>query len=216
MGSVKKVWKNIASWWTDLSKYKKITLIILLFSVLTAVLVYSMRSNKTEYVPLFTKLDLQSSSKIVASLDDRGYTNYKLGENGTAILVPEKDVDRLRLDLAIDGALPDSGAGFELFDEAGYAMTDADRQILYQRALQGELERSIETLAEVSKARVHLALSEESIFKSSLADIVLCHTHFQEFCYNLIFFLSSDFGCIRYFIGHFMYHVFRQSFDNGG
>ncbi|NLA84710.1 MAG: flagellar M-ring protein FliF [Clostridiales bacterium] len=177
MGSVKKVWKNIASWWTDLSKYKKITLIILLFSVLTAVLVYSMRSNKTEYVPLFTKLDLQSSSKIVASLDDRGYTNYKLGENGTAILVPEKDVDRLRLDLAIDGALPDSGAGFELFDEAGYAMTDADRQILYQRALQGELERSIESLAEVSKARVHLALSEESIFmrekRPATASIIL-------------------------------------------
>jgi len=91
--------------------------------------------------------------------------------------VKADQVDRLRLDLAIDGILPDKGTGFELFDNASVTMTDSDRKILYQRALEGELERSIESLEEVERARVHIALAEDSIFikdkKPATASIIL-------------------------------------------
>ncbi|HHY81557.1 MAG TPA: flagellar M-ring protein FliF [Clostridiales bacterium] len=171
------IWTKITAGWGNLSMNKKISIIVLACSVVIAIIIFGMSMNKTEYVPIFTKLDIQDSSKIVAALDGNKFTDYKLEDNGTTILVPKKDVDRLRLDLAIDGALPNSGKGFELFDDSGYAMTDADRQILYQRALQGELERSIESLEEVEKARVHLALSRDTIFmkeqRPATASIIL-------------------------------------------
>ena len=177
MGNIVGIWNKLSGAWSKLSRAKKISFIIVLCSLIAAISVYSLSSNKTEYIPVFTNLDIQDSSQIVEKLDESKYTDYKIAENGTAILVPEKDVDRLRLDLAIDGVLPDSGEGFELFDKSSYAMTDADREILYQRALEGELQRSIQSLEEVDKARVHLALSEETIFmkeqKPATASIIL-------------------------------------------
>ena len=164
MGGLAEIWNRIKTSWSNLGRNKKIAIIVVLCSVFIAVLVFALTSNKTEYVPMFTNLDIQDSSEIVATLEGMNFTDYKIEDNGSTILVPKQNVDRLRLDLAIEGVLPDSGEGFELFDESSYAMTDADREILYQRALQGELERSIQSLEEVEKARVHLALSQESIF----------------------------------------------------
>ena len=178
MGKIVGIWNKLSGAWIKLSKVKKISFIIVLCSLIAAISVYSLSGNKkAEYVPLFTNLDIKDASQMVEKLDERKYTDYKIADNGTALLVPENDVDRLRLDLAIDGALPDSGEGFELFDKSNYAMTDADREILYQRALEGELQRSIQSLEEVDKARIHLALSEESIFmkeqKPATASIIL-------------------------------------------
>ena len=178
MGKIVGIWNKLSGAWIKLSKVKKISFIIVLCSLIAAISVYNLSGNKkAEYVPLFTNLDIKDASQMVEKLDERKYTDYKIADNGTALLVPENDVDRLRLDLAIDGALPDSGEGFELFDKSNYAMTDADREILYQRALEGELQRSIQSLEEVDKARIHLALSEESIFmkeqKPATASIIL-------------------------------------------
>ena len=178
MGKIVGIWNKLSGAWMKLSKAKKISFIIVLCSLIAAISVYSLSGNKkAEYVPLFTNLDIKDASQMVEKLDQRKYSDYKIAKNGTALLVPETDVDRLRLDLAIDGALPDSGEGFELFDKSNYAMTDADREILYQRALEGELQRSIQSLQEVDKARIHLALSEESIFmkeqKPANASIIL-------------------------------------------
>ncbi len=178
MGKIVGIWNKLSGAWIKWSKAKKTSFIIVLCSLIAAVSVYNLsRNKKAEYVPLFTNLDIKDASQMVEKLDQRKYSDYKIAKNGTALLVPETDVDRLRLDLAIDGALPDSGEGFELFDKSNYAMTDADREILYQRALEGELQRSIQSLQEVDKARIHLALSEESIFmkeqKPANASIIL-------------------------------------------
>ena len=143
MGKIVGIWNKLSGAWIKLSKVKKISFIIVLCSLIAAISVYSLSGNKkAEYVPLFTNLDIKDASQMVEKLDQRKYSDYKIAKNGTALLVPETDVDRLRLDLAIDGALPDSGEGFELFDKSNYAMTDADREILYQRALEGELQDS--------------------------------------------------------------------------
>ena len=177
MGDISSILNNIKTGWGNLGINKKIALVVILCSIVAALFYFGTFLNKTEYVPVFTNLDIRDSSEIVATLDGMKFTDYKIDKNGTTILVPENDVDRLRLDLAIDGVLPNSGEGFELFDNSNYAMTDADREILYQRALQGELERSIQSLEEVEKARVHLALSQDTIFmkeqKPATASIIL-------------------------------------------
>ncbi|HZK34814.1 MAG TPA: flagellar basal-body MS-ring/collar protein FliF [Bacillota bacterium] len=164
MGQLKDFFAKTRTKWGELSKSKRMSIIILLGSLLIAVLVFTLTLGKTEYVPVFTNLSMQDSAQIIESLEDQKFNNYRLADGGASILVPADNVDKLRIDLAMDGTLPNSGTGYELFDDTDYSMTDADRKIMYQRALQGELERSIQSLEEVERARVHLVLTEDSIF----------------------------------------------------
>ncbi|HCX64249.1 MAG TPA: flagellar M-ring protein FliF, partial [Eubacteriaceae bacterium] len=78
--------------------------------------------------------------------------------------VDEEHVDTYRLTLAMEGMMPENSTGYEIFDDTGMMVTDEDRKIMYQRALEGELQRSIMSLAEIQSSRVHLVMSEESIF----------------------------------------------------
>ena len=89
---------------------------------------------------------------------------FELTSDGTGILVPADQLDRARLDLASEG-MPTSGRlGFELFDKPNWAGSDFAEKVNYQRALEGELERTIQTLSEIEAARVHLVLPPESLF----------------------------------------------------
>ena len=164
MGRVKELLHKIKNGWSGLSKAKKYGIIIILCSLIIAMIIYYFVFGRVEYVPIFTNLDIEDSAEIVKALDERKITDYKVEDDGATILVPEDQVGKLRLDLAIDGVLPNGEQGFELFDNTDHAMTDEDREILYQRALQGELEKSIKSLEEVEDARVHLTLSEKTVF----------------------------------------------------
>ena len=164
MGKLKELIDRTKKGWSNLSRNKKLGIGIILSSIIIASLIYYFTIGRIKYVPIFTNLDIKDSSQIVQKLDEMKISNYRIDNGGRTILVSEKEVDKLRLDLAIHGILPNSGEGFELFDDTGFAITNEDRKILYQRALEGELQRSIMTLQEVDFARVHLALSEETIF----------------------------------------------------
>lgn len=119
---------------------------------------------RTTYAPLFTKLREGDAAVIVAELDRRK-VSYRLAEGGTAILVPEGQVDSVRLNV-LTGDLPLKGAvGFELFNKSDMGLSDFAQRINYQRALQGELARTIMTLDGVETARVHLSLGEDRIFR---------------------------------------------------
>jgi len=80
------------------------------------------------------------------------------------VLVPEDKVYELRLQLAGTGIVPSGGTGFELFDQTRLGMTDFERRLNYQRALQEELRRTIVAMEEVEQARVHLVIPESSVF----------------------------------------------------
>ena len=164
MGKLKEWINQFHEAWKELSNSKKISIAIFLSSLIIAAGVYYFTLGKVKYVPIFTNLDIKDSGQIVESLEAKNITKYKIEDSGSTILVSEKEVDKLRLDLAIDGALPNVGTGFELFDDTSFAITDEDRKILYQRALEGELQRSIVSLQEIDHARAHLAMSEETIF----------------------------------------------------
>jgi len=115
------------------------------------------------YVPLYTRLSAEDAGQIVEKLKAEKIP-YQLKEGGTVILVPEDKVYELRVALAKQG-LPAAGqVGFEIFDRSGLPGTQFSNKVNYQRALQGELSRTISAMEEIASARVHLVLPEENLF----------------------------------------------------
>ena len=123
--------------------------------------------SKPEYVPLYTNLETKDAGDVVNSLKEAGVP-YELLEDkkGATILVPATQVHNLRLDLASAG-LPRGNKGFELFDDSKLGVTEFQNKVNYLQALQGELTRTIEHLGSVDKARVHIVLPEDSLYKKN-------------------------------------------------
>ena len=123
--------------------------------------------SKPEYVPLYTNLETKDAGDVVNSLKEAGVP-YELLEDkkGATILVPATQVHNLRLDLAAAG-LPRGNKGFELFDDSKLGVTEFQNKVNYLQALQGELTRTIEHLGSVDKARVHIVLPEDSLYKKN-------------------------------------------------
>jgi len=122
--------------------------------------------GKPDYVPLFTKLDTRDAGEIANKLKDMKIP-YQIADNGTTLLVPSSEVYKVRLQLATEG-LPRGGVqGFEIFDKTNLTTTESQSKVQYLTALQGELTRTIEQLSEVEKARVHIVLPEDSLYKKN-------------------------------------------------
>lgn len=119
---------------------------------------------RVDYKPLFTELRPADAATIVADLE-RKKISYRLEQGGTTVLVPAELVDGTRLSLMTDDLPLKGTVGFELFNKSDMGLTDFAQKINYQRALQGELERTIMTLDGVESARVHLSMGEERIFR---------------------------------------------------
>ncbi|HEX3382519.1 MAG TPA: flagellar basal-body MS-ring/collar protein FliF [Paraburkholderia sp.] len=120
-------------------------------------------SRSPDYKVLYSNLSDRDGGSIIAALQQANIP-YKLSESGGAILVPAEQVHEMRLRLASQG-LPKSGSvGFELMDNQKFGISQFDEQINYQRALEGELERTIESISSVKSARVHLAIPKPSVF----------------------------------------------------
>lgn len=132
--------------------------------------------NRTDYRPLFTNLSAEDAGEIVKKLKD-AKTPYQITADGKGILVPSDKVYEMRLSLASEGLPQGGGVGFEIFDRKNFGMTEFVQKINYQRALQGELSRTISQLNGVEQARVHLVMPEKSLFqeneKPATASIVL-------------------------------------------
>lgn len=151
--------------WNKIDKKKKVTMVALFFGIILFISVYTYNSNKVNYVTLFKDLEFQDAGNIVSDLDLKKIS-YKLANNGRDILVDENVIDKYRLQLAMDGMMPENSSGFEIFDNIGLMVTEEDRKIMYQRALTGELQRSIMSIDGVNAAKVHLMMPVKSIFES--------------------------------------------------
>ena len=115
------------------------------------------------YRPLFTNLGREDVATIVEALGAEGVP-YRLEDGGGAVLVPADRLYALRLSLASRGIPAGGGVGFEIFDKQQLGQTDFVQRLNYQRALQGELARTIGELGGVESARVHVAMPERSAF----------------------------------------------------
>jgi len=152
--------------WQNLGKKERYMILgsaILIFSVILAWSFWW--GGRPDLVPLFTDLESKDAGEIIAKLKEMKVTN-EIGANGTAIMVPSKDVYRIRLDLASQG-LPRGNKGFEIFEQSKFGATEFQNKVNLVQALQGELARTIEQMPEVEKSRVHIVLSEDSLYKKN-------------------------------------------------
>jgi flagellar M-ring protein FliF len=122
------------------------------------------QARHVDYQLLFGNLATGDAAAVVARLKEQK-TPYRLEDGGKAIFIPADRVYETRLDLAGSGLPQGGGVGFEIFDKQSFGMTDFAQKINYQRALQGELARTIASLSPVEGARVHLALAEKRLFR---------------------------------------------------
>lgn len=121
---------------------------------------------RTDYQVLFADLKPQDAAQMTAELERQKIT-YRVSDDGSAILVDAAVVHATRLKLMGKDMPLHGAAGFELFNNGDFGMTEFAQKVNYQRALQGELTRTILALSEVRDARVHLALPEDGLFKRS-------------------------------------------------
>ncbi|MBF0370422.1 MAG: flagellar M-ring protein FliF [Magnetococcales bacterium] len=131
---------------------------------LTAIIWFATRPS---YKVLFSGLPEDEAGRVVAQLGKMNIP-YELTAGGSNIKIPEDKVYDTRLEMATMG-MPKKGVGvgFEIFDETNLVgMTDFMQRMNYQRALQGELARSVESIEQVHSARVHLVLPKRSLFVS--------------------------------------------------
>lgn len=155
--------------WQNTSNGKKAIVGVCLLIFIIAVGFSVQTATKPDMRPLFTGMDVQEAGAVVERLKE-SKIEYQITDNGTTILVSSKDLDQTRLDLANDG-LPTGGVvGFEALDATSFGETDTEQKAKYQRALQGELTRTIKQLDEVENARIHIVSPEPALFSEDEKD----------------------------------------------
>ncbi len=123
---------------------------------------------RTEFVPAYQNIRPSDASQIVAELDEAGIP-YRLENSGQDILVPEEKAAETRVIVAGSSISMGGTVGFELFNENDIGLTEFAQKINLQRAVQGELARTIMMMDGVEFARVHLAIPERTLFRSEQA-----------------------------------------------
>ena len=155
---------NFRKYWDELPERARMGLIAGTAAILVLMFLASYWVFRTEYQVLFSDLQPQDAASMIGELE-RMKIPYKLSEGEGKIQVDKSRVHETRLKLMGKGMSLNGNVGFEIFDKSDYGMTEYAQKINYQRALQGELARTISSIKEVKLARVHLVLPESSIFK---------------------------------------------------
>jgi flagellar M-ring protein FliF len=128
------------------------------------------------YKTLYANLSAKDAGQLVEKLKE-GSVPYRIAADGKALEVPEDRLYETRLALASQNLPLGGGVGFEVFDKNTFGVTDFTQQVNYQRALEGELARTISHLSEVQQARIHLVLPKEELYsareKAATASVVI-------------------------------------------
>ncbi|OAT79934.1 flagellar basal-body MS-ring/collar protein FliF [Desulfotomaculum copahuensis] len=149
--------------WQSLPRNRQILFSLAAAGLLAAVILLTVLVTRPVYAPLFTNLDPREAGNIANALQTMK-VSYRVEDQGKTIAVPAGQVYDTRIQLASKGVLADAGPGFSIFDKQNFGMTDAQFQVEYQRALQDELQRTINSMSEVQGSRVHLVLPKDSVF----------------------------------------------------
>lgn len=155
--------KGFASLIESIKADPKIPLIIAGAAAISIIVALLLWFRSPDYRVLLSNLSAKDGGDIVSQLTQMNVP-YQIADNGSAILVPADKVHELRLKLAQSGLPKGGNTGFELLDKEQFGISQFSEQINYQRALEGELSRTIESLSPVQSARVHLAISKPTLF----------------------------------------------------
>jgi flagellar M-ring protein FliF len=152
--------------WNGMGRSARIGVVVGATLVLALAFGVAFWAYHPDYQVLFAEVTSADAAAMTAELD-RTKTPYQLADGGNTILVPRDLVYKTRLKL-MGKDLPLHGAvGFEVFNNADFGMTDFVQKVNYQRAIQGELTRTILSIEDVQSARVHLAIPEQGMFKKA-------------------------------------------------
>ena len=163
MEVLRQILSQLKATFNNLSRGKQITLVTLVLGSLAGFIFLMNWSVKSEFHPLYAKLNPEDAGIILTKLKEQKI-EYRIASNGTTILIPQEHIYETRMKMASEGLPQGSGIGFEIFNETKLGMTEFAQNVNYQRALQGELSRTINRIGEIESSRVHIVLPEKSLF----------------------------------------------------
>ena len=146
-----------------LSNQQKILLMIAVAAIVALLVASNTWLKQADYRILFSNISERDGGAIIAALDQMNVP-YQFNESGGAILIPGSKVHEVRLRLATQGLPKGGGVGFELMENQKFGISQFAEQVNYQRGLEGELSRTIQSIAAVQTARVHLAIPKPTVF----------------------------------------------------
>ena len=154
---------RIKDFWGRINLSQRLIVAGMAALLVTVFFIMILAMNRSNMQSLYTNLSAEDANRVVKTLQAQKI-KYELAENGSVIMVPEDQVYQLRIQIAGEGSLVGQGIGFEIFDEVKVGLTDFAQKINYQRALQGELSRTISEFDAVDSVRVHLVIPQRSLF----------------------------------------------------
>ncbi len=155
--------KQSADLWSRLKFGQRLTVVLAAVATVALIGALVFYGSQPEYAVLFSDLAPADAQSIVEKLKTQNVP-YKLTNNSTVVSVPSDRVSELRLQMASAGALAGGHVGFDIFDRTSFGVTDFTQQVNYQRAIEGELGRTLEGMDEVESARVHVTHPQDSLY----------------------------------------------------
>jgi flagellar M-ring protein FliF len=149
--------------WVGLRPQQRIYLGVGLAATLAVAVFFFKLIATPTYKPLMTGMEPADAQAITTQLAAKKIP-YLVSPDGTSISVPADQVDAARLEVASHDSPHSGRIGFEIFDKVSWGQTEFDEKVNYQRAMEGELERTIQTMSSVKSARVHLVMASDSVF----------------------------------------------------
>ena len=146
-----------------LTNQQKILLMVAIAALIALAVGASTWLKQSDYRILFSNISERDGGSIIAALEQMNVP-YRFNEGGSAILIPGTRVHEVRLRLATQGLPKGGGVGFELMENQKFGISQFAEQVNYQRGLEGELARTIQSIGAVQGARVHLAIPKPTVF----------------------------------------------------
>jgi flagellar M-ring protein FliF len=149
---------------------QKILFPLLIVASVAGIIFVSKWANRPDYAVLFSDLEPQDASVVVERLKEQKIKYEIRGDGSTIAISPPDMVHEVRMGLAGDGVPKGGIVGLEIFENTNLGTTTFQEKIKFQRAIQGELERTISSLESVTSARVHIAQPEKTVFAKKASD----------------------------------------------
>jgi flagellar M-ring protein FliF len=161
-----KIIDQVKTVYDGLSLSKKISIFLFLAFTISCLVFIMSWAGTPNYKILYSGMNSEDAGSVVGYLQENKIP-YKITAIGNSISIPEEIVDETRIKLAANGLPTSGGVGFEIFDNTKIGMTEFSQNINYQRALQGELSRTINKFDEIENSRVHIVMASKTIFEET-------------------------------------------------
>ncbi len=163
-GGASALWTRAQIQWGSMAPRQRswaVVVALMLATMVGSILWYGLR---TDWRTLYANLD-PADARQIGQVLTQAQIPFDVSANGMTIRVPVAHLDKARLATAANGGLKSGRMGFELFDKPNWVGSEFDEKVNFQRALEGELEHTVGSLADVESARVHLVLAHDSLFR---------------------------------------------------